>query len=188
MPISGDRSGGWGFTMYSLVARPRRILITILVAIGAVLISTVGLSAPSDALPGWRTTAAVHNPDPSVHPIHITDVRVGHHPNFDRVVIDINGPLPGYKVRYVQKVIQDGSGNVVPLRGRYFIQVSIWPTSTVHHSPQGTWTPLFPMLRQVKGAGDFEGMTNYGLGLAGKKGFRVFGLSQPRRLVIDVRI
>lgn len=174
--------------MFSLLARPRRILIATLVAIAAVVLSTLALITPSGALPAWRTTAAVHNPDPSVHPVHITGVRVGHHATFDRVVIDINGPLPGYRVRYVDAVIQDGSGAVVPLRGRYFIQVSIWPTSTVHHSPQGTWTPLFPMLRQVKGAGDFEGMTSYGLGLAGKKGFRVFGLSEPRRLVIDVRI
>jgi hypothetical protein len=44
------------------------------------------------------------------------------------------------------------------------------------------------MLRQVKGAGDFEGTVSFGLGLASTSGFRVFTLSGPDRLVVDVAI
>ena len=55
-------------------------------------------------------------------------------------------------------------------------------------SVQGTQTPRFPEIRQVKGVGDFEGVTSYGVGLASKKAFRVFTLTSPNRLVVDVRL
>ena len=47
-------------------------------------------------------------------------------------------------------------------------------------------TPLCPNLRQVKKAGDFEGVVSFGLGLTHKTGFRVFRLTGPNRIVIDV--
>jgi hypothetical protein len=47
-------------------------------------------------------------------------------------------------------------------------------------------TPRCPNLRQVKGAGDFEGVVSFGLGLRHKAGFRVFRLTGPTRIVIDV--
>ena len=47
-------------------------------------------------------------------------------------------------------------------------------------------TPRCPNLRQVKLAGDFEGQVTFGLGLRARKGFRVFRLTQPTRVVIDV--
>jgi hypothetical protein len=47
-------------------------------------------------------------------------------------------------------------------------------------------TPLCPNLRQVKDAGDFEALVSFGLGLRRKTGFRVFRLTAPTRIVIDV--
>jgi len=47
-------------------------------------------------------------------------------------------------------------------------------------------TPRCPNLRQVKVAGDFEGVVTFGLGLRHKTGFRVFRLTGPKRLVVDV--
>ena len=49
-----------------------------------------------------------------------------------------------------------------------------------------TLTPRCSNLRQVKKAGDFEGVVSYGLGLRRRTGFRVFRLSAPTRIVIDV--
>ena len=48
-------------------------------------------------------------------------------------------------------------------------------------------TPRCPNLRQVKLAGDFEGVVSFGLGLRRKTGFRVFRLTAPTRIVVDVR-
>jgi hypothetical protein len=50
----------------------------------------------------------------------------------------------------------------------------------------GTLTPLCSNLRQAKLAGDFEGVVSFGLGLRRKTGFRVFRLSAPTRIVVDV--
>ena len=41
-------------------------------------------------------------------------------------------------------------------------------------------------VEQVKKVGDFEAVVSFGLGLRRKTGFRVFRLSGPRRIVVDV--
>ena len=53
-------------------------------------------------------------------------------------------------------------------------------------SCRASQTPLCSNLRQVKKAGDFEGVVSFGLGLRRRTGFRVFRLSAPTRIVVDV--
>ncbi len=147
---------------------------------------------------------AAAEPDFSIQPISVADpnvapqgqprllaVSVGHHDTFDRVVFRFSSRAPGYSVRYVPAVTADGSGKPVPLEGSAFILVAMSSVASAQvgapPAPQGTITPLFPMLRQVKGAGDFEGTVSFGLGLASKSGFRAFTLSADR-LVVDVAI
>jgi LPXTG-motif cell wall-anchored protein len=55
-------------------------------------------------------------------------------------------------------------------------------------APQGRQRPLFPELRELAGSGDFEGHVSFGLGLKAKTGYRAFVLTNPDRLVVDVRI
>jgi hypothetical protein len=43
------------------------------------------------------------------------------------------------------------------------------------------------VLRQVRFAGDFEGEVIFGIGAAGRRGFRVSELRDPTRVAIDVR-
>ncbi len=38
----------------------------------------------------------------------------------------------------------------------------------------------------MRPAGDFEGVVTFGLGLRERAGFRVFNLSNPTRIVVDV--
>ncbi len=84
------------------------------------------------------------------------------------------------------------AGRPVPLRGRAVLRVVLHGgqagdrsgASTVH--TPSTLTPEFPTLRQVRPAGDFEGVVTYGLGLRDRVGFRLFGLSNPTRVVVDV--
>jgi hypothetical protein len=114
----------------------------------------------------------------------------GCHPTFDRFVIRGRFATPGYEVRYVNQVVFDGSGLPVPLLGTKRILVVVRPARG--HTMAGTnllpsvLTPLCPNLRQIKNAGDFEGVVSFGLGLRRKTGFRVFRLTSPRRIVIDV--
>jgi len=123
----------------------------------------------------------------------VSEVRGGMHRCFDRLVIDLGpGQKPGYQVRYVTGVASQGSGNPIPLRGRAQLLVQIdasarpsFPAS----SRELVNVSGYRVVRQVAGAGSFEGVTDIGVGVKGKRPFRVRLLSGPgqdSRLVIDV--
>lgn len=117
-------------------------------------------------------------------------VAAGCHPSFDRFVIRARLATPGYNVRYVKRIIADPSGRSVPLMGTKRLQVVI--RRARGHTQAGTnllpavMTPLCSNVRQIKKVGDFEGVVSFGLGLRRKTGFRVFRLTGPTRIVIDV--
>jgi hypothetical protein len=117
-------------------------------------------------------------------------IAVGCHARFDRFVIRGRFGTPGYVVRYKRRIVEDGSGRPVRLRGSERIHVVIRRARA--HTEAGArllpavLTPLCPNLRQVKDAGDFEGVVSFGLGLRRKTGFRVFRLTNPTRIVVDV--
>src|SRR6266536_3716388 len=151
----------------------RRLTLPAVVAGAAVLL----LAAPALALPAFGT-APVSGGGPASGPqTIITSVTVGHHADYDRVVFTFNGPLPHFDVSYVSQVRSDPADQPVPLLGSAFLAVVIRPTSTSVPAPQSTITPGFPMLKQVKGTGDFEAVTSYGIGAAHKSGFRAFTLT-----------
>jgi len=155
-------------------------------AVGATAATLLPTTA-SSAATAWGTAARTHAPTSTQQSV-ITSVRIGHHATYDRLVLTFRGPIPGYDVRYVSSVTSDASGKAVSLLGAAKMRVVVRPTSTTVHAPQGTWTPRYAEIRQVKGAGDFEGVTSYGVGLAQRNAFRVFTLTSPNRLVIDVRL
>src|SRR4029453_5992058 len=119
-------------------------------------------------------------------------VRAGRHAGFDRVVFELRGTPPGYRIQYVPKVVQDGSGLPVALTGKAFIQVVLSPTSAHLDSGAPSWpgpkrfSTGFPAIRQVAFAGDFEGYVTFGLGISQRSGFRVIELRNPTRIVVDV--
>lgn len=130
----------------------------------------------------------------------VTDVRSGRHDCFDRLVVDLGpGPVTGYRVEYVPQVVQDGSGDPVPLRGGAFLQVTVrawawdWETGRPSYNPADRANVVnvagYQTFRQVAYAGTFEGDTTFGLGVRARLPFRVFTLSGPgtgSRLIIDV--
>ena len=136
--------------------------------------------------------------DPAMSQAKVMNVRTGQHYCFDRLVIDLNGPVAGYTVRYVPQVMQDGSGLPVPLRGQAFIQLTVnAPAYDDNGNP--TYNPAnkneladvtgYQTFRQVAWAGSFEGYSTIGLGVRARLPFRVFTLAGPdtgSRLVVDV--
>jgi hypothetical protein len=124
----------------------------------------------------------------------VLSVRAGEHTCFDRLVIDLGvGPQAGYRVRYVKKIVQDASGQVIPVKGKGKILITVlapagarFPANS-HHLVKVTG---FKTFRQVVGAGSFEGITSIGLGVRAKGlPFRVFRLAGPghrSRIVVDV--
>jgi hypothetical protein len=124
----------------------------------------------------------------------VVDGRAGRHTCFDRLVLDVDGDLAGYAVRYVDVVRQDGSGDLVPLRGGARLQV----TATAPVVPTDSFfvgagelvdVGRYRTFRQVSWVGSFEARTTVGLGVRARLPFRTFILDGPgdtSRLVVDV--
>jgi hypothetical protein len=125
-------------------------------------------------------------------------VRPGRHTCFDRFVVD---GASWARVGYVDRVLEDGSGKLVPLRGGARLQVV---TTSGFDGGTGDITYLPPRskrselvdvdgyrtFRQVAYAGDFEGQLTLGVGVRARLPYRVFVLpaskGAPSRVVVDV--
>ncbi|WP_370514037.1 hypothetical protein [Cellulomonas sp. JZ18] len=53
----------------------------------------------------------------------LVNVRAGRHDCYDRLVLDVDAPLTGWSVRYVDEIRQDGSGFLLPVAGGARLQV-----------------------------------------------------------------
>ncbi|WP_440072584.1 AMIN-like domain-containing (lipo)protein [Streptosporangium sp. OZ121] len=122
----------------------------------------------------------------------VTGARFGEHRGFDRVVIDLKGDLPGYTARWVSKLVQDGSGDPVDVKGGAYLQLTITPAVAHTEAGKSTWTggPIFQAklgnVQNVVKTGDFEGVVSVGVVLDHKAPFRVLEQKSPNRLVIDI--
>ncbi|SDD48189.1 Putative peptidoglycan binding domain-containing protein [Geodermatophilus telluris] len=125
-------------------------------------------------------------------PALLRRVRAGRNTAFDRLVFDLDGPVPGVRVQYVPELRHEGSGEVVPLRGRAVVQVDLSPAAAHTDDGRPTLTgPLpdltgFAAFRQVADAGDFEAQLTWGIGVAARTGIRATTLTGPTRVAVDV--
>jgi hypothetical protein len=173
--------------------RVARLLVRLLVAAAAALLVTVVFdpaAGMASTQPGFSTQPRVVEHPPVGSPT-LVGLRAGRHANFDRVVFQLDGPIPSYySVRYVPVVRLDGSGAPLQLRGTAFLEVVVRaPTHDQDGRPVLTPTrlrPDFPALREVNAPAAFEGQTTAGIGLAQQVGFRVLELTNPTRIVIDL--
>jgi hypothetical protein len=152
---------------------------------------------------GWGTGPRSGSMAMSQAPLYL--VRVGQHPCYDRVVLDVNGPeTVGYAVRYVPVVEADGSGEPVPVAGAATLEVivraPILGADSQGHQP-GTRMPrigedlvaperlaAWNSLRHVAFAGSFEGQTTVTVGVRTQLPVRVFvtGDRGYRHIVVDI--
>ena len=159
----------------------RRVVASLTVA------AFLGLAGTAFALPPFSTSPK--SSPSSGRQAELYAIASGCHSTYDRFVIRARFGTPGYDVRYVSHIVQDGSGDPVSLLGTKRLRVII--RNARGHTQGGTnllpssQTPLCSNFRQVKKAGDFEGVVTFGLGLRRRTGFRVF-LTGPTRIVIDV--
>ncbi|MEJ5913077.1 AMIN-like domain-containing (lipo)protein [Pseudokineococcus sp. 1T1Z-3] len=174
------------------------VLTALAVAAGAVVSpSVVGPAAAAQAATCRAVWGSTPEGAPGLADGEVTGVRSGRHACFDRVVVDVAGPVGGHHVRYVDAVTQDGSGARVPLRGgaRLLLVVGA-PAHDDDFRP--TYAPAdarelvdvrgASTLRQVALAGSFEGQTTVGVGVRARLPFRSFVLTDgtTSRLVLDV--
>jgi hypothetical protein len=174
----------------------RRFLVVSVIALSAIAVVAPSGAATTPPYCGirWGSLAKqveTHTGSP------VTNVRSGRHDCFDRLVVDLGGPVGGYRVGYVAQVVEDGSGEPVALAGGAFLNVVALAPA---YGPSGaTYVPADPAhvvnvsgyrtFRQVAWAGSFEGQTTLGLGVRARLPFRVFRLNGPgtgSRVVVDV--
>lgn len=127
----------------------------------------------------------------------VTDIRTGVHTGFDRVVFDLDGTgtgTPGWDVRYVPEALDDGSGHHVDVDGDAILQVRISGTAAPTDSgvPGADRTPIRPSdteaVEEVVYRTWFEGYSTAFVGVDdGERPFRVFLLTDPTRVVLDVQ-
>lgn len=157
-------------------------------------------AAPVTPLGRFSTEPVVGNgfPAATTEIAYLTDVRVGSHPGFDRIVLELDGPMPGYSVALVEpQMIAGPSGEPTDLEGEAFLQILLQPASGVRQddSPQG-YTEVYTGPRRLRAAtvnvtevvhvADFEASLSWGVGLRSATGYSVTELSGPTRLVIDI--
>ena len=160
-----------------------------LVLVGAA-VAFAATAAAAWALPPF-TKGAKASPAGPNGPAIVYQLSVSCGASYDRVVLRARRATPGYRVRFVSQITQDASGLPVRLLGSAKLSVAL-PSAQAHTFDGATAylpavvAPRCANLRQVKKVGDFEGIVSLGPGLDHKAGFRVFRLTNPTRVVIDI--
>lgn len=124
----------------------------------------------------------------------VTQVRVGEHTGYDRVVYELTGGqgTPGYRVGYVDRAVEDPSDEVRDVDGDAVLQVwLVGTTYPVEGGPQEFSEDLRPAdgdVEHVVRPLTFEGMTQSFVGVDdGPRPFRVLVLADPVRVVVDLQ-
>ncbi|MFD1504668.1 hypothetical protein ACFSBG_03160 [Georgenia yuyongxinii] len=122
-------------------------------------------------------------------------VRVGAHEGYERVVFDLEGSdSPGWRVEYVDAAISEGKGDEIDVDGDATLQVIL----TGFRIPEGqAETDKLAMgsfdagsaeeVEEVYVSGIFEGQNQAFIGVDEQVPFRVFALTDPARVVVDVQ-
>jgi len=124
----------------------------------------------------------------------ITDVRVGSHDDYDRVVIEFDEGIPPFTLdEATPPLTADPSGMEMDVDGSAFWSLvlqggtSVTVDGTMSYDGRTDFTPDFPALAELVEAGDFEAVSSWYIGLHEPTCARVMTLTAPSRLVIDIQ-
>ena len=165
-------------------ARYRRGATSVVVLVTIVLLGSLAVGARG----GQAASRASAAPPVSL----LVGIRASHGHGFDRVVFDFAGPIPSRRTAgYVDRLVADASGLPVPIAGRAILRVS-FRLAAAHNdigkvTATGRAAFALPNVIDVVRSGDFESVLSYGIGLSERTPFRVFTLTRPSRVVIDIR-
>ncbi|MET1232886.1 MAG: hypothetical protein ABWY52_08570 [Candidatus Limnocylindrales bacterium] len=131
--------------------------------------------------------------DGNVSRAQIDAVRVGTHSGYDRIVFGFEDGIPALDVNVgAPPLTYDPSGLPMEVAGNDFLifilrgGTGVGPSGRVTYDGPTDFTPDHPVLVQFVQAGDFEAQSEWVAGLTGPACIRVFALSDPDRLVIDL--
>lgn len=123
----------------------------------------------------------------------LQDVRVGSHETYDRVVFEFSGNgLPGYRIQYTDKALQQASGHELAVTGNNILEVLIdgTPMDRLPSNPDlisaGPYQLATGNVAGITNGGTFENQSQFFIGLDRQRSFEATVLESPTRLVIDV--
>ena len=128
-------------------------------------------------------------------PLSVVAVRVARQDGYDRVVFELDGRdpgVPGWQVEYVDDPRRDGSGEPVEVKGDKTLVVLIrgagYPFDTgVEEAEEARVPGDVEVVADVVLGSVFEGVYEAFIGTSAEAPFRVFRLTDPTRVVVDIR-
>jgi hypothetical protein len=133
--------------------------------------------------------------DATVPRANITDVRVGTHADYDRIVFEFTDGIPEASLERAEPPFtQDASGTPIEVDGSSFLRLIMrggtkqMEDGTSSYDGPTEFTPGFPSLLHAVEGGDFEAQSTWYFGLASEACVRVVTLTADGapRLVIDI--
>jgi hypothetical protein len=122
-------------------------------------------------------------------------MKIGKNQGYDRVVFEFKEALPNFAVRVVKPPIPYSETNeYVKISGRAFVEVTFYP---VPYPEDNDFKDVFlempkeklkmPVIQEIKNSDFFEGYLAFAIGLKARTVYRVQQLSNPARLVVDLK-
>ena len=147
---------------------------------------------PSDDLADFSCDLPIVE-NASVAIANITDVRVGTHDGYDRVVFEFQQGTPELTLdRATPPFTQDASGAPIDVEGESFLRLTMrggtkqTDAGTSSYDGPTDLDPDLPVLVDLIEGGDFERQSTWYLGLTSEACVRVLLLDDPARVVIDI--
>ncbi len=148
------------------------------------------------AVAGTGLAGVVATADAAGGTATVSNLRVGSHSTFDRVVIDYTGSKPTVRVSLVNSLYSCGKGDKLTIPGDKIVKIDLTPAQAHNNSGQSTYsgpgrlsTKTFNLstIKGVRMACDFEGHVTFGVGVQNLKSYSVSHLTNPKRVVVDLK-
>jgi hypothetical protein len=150
-------------------------------------------AVPSDELGAFTCELPITESATASGITNYTDVRVGTHDGYDRVVIEFNLGTPEFRLEHDEPPHeQPASGFPVDVEGESVLLLTLFNGTAMMESGESSYDgplnldPGMPVLVDVVHGADFEAQTAWFIGLARESCIRVTLLTDPDRIVIDV--
>ncbi len=116
-----------------------------------------------------------------------TAVRVGTHPGYDRIVFEFGtSTSPALRIEAAKPPFTHDPSNLpMTVAGSSFVRIRLDGVQ-VGYTGKTDFAAAYPELVQLSEQGDFEAIQSWIAGLAKPGCVRVFTLSSPQRIVVDI--
>jgi len=120
---------------------------------------------------------------------NVTDVRVGQQTDYDRFVLQFDGPVPTYTAKRQASPTfkMSPSNQPITLSGTYGVLVTVHSATeaSTYSGPTDISHGEFRVIKEARLTQDFEGSVSWALGLDHAACMRTFTLTSPSRLIVD---